>query len=721
MSGARKCVFQLDIFFPMPRGKKTWIGLRKQLRRLGPTVVSSPFRRLIQVGCFLLFLWLFFYVCWPYGARPAELGKTSTGWQFSQIEQDNGLCHFERKAPDNWQLDDGADLHLVDPSAADTDEAYVATFQVVRWNKTHLVLTPAGEWTAEMIDRLLIEPGPWSMHETRPNRWPAHYADDLARKEAWIPADLFLVMDPLVSLSTAVASRQWVGSLSCAAAILIVCIVIPRGFCGYVCPLGTLIDGFDWAVGRLTGGLRVRSDGWWVHLKYYLLCGVMIGSLFGVLVSGYVAAIPVMTRGLMFLGEPLQSGLLRGWHQVPPMGAAHVLSIGLFCFVLALGLFKPRFWCRYVCPSGAIFSLGNLLRVSERKVESSCIHCNKCVEICPFDAIKADFTTRGADCTLCQTCAGVCPTHSIKFVERWNRVELKTAGEPPTRETGLGRRGFLSWCVGTAAALVGGTGLAWATTAFGARLEDARTVPPVRPPGSVPEREFLQMCIRCGECFKVCPNNVLQALDCEQGAEGIWTPYVHANWAGCEPSCNACGQICPTGAIRPLPLEEKRVARMGLALVNENTCLPFAAEGDCQLCVDECNAAGYEAIEFTRVHTDVDETGQPIEGTGFVAPVVLKDQCVGCGLCQTRCYVINAKSKKLLAKSAILVVAGRGREDRLFHGSYRELRDQEARQRALELKQQRLDSEIPVPRVLDDEPATDPPNDRDPFGLGSPF
>ncbi len=78
------------------------------------------------------------------------------------------------------------------------------------------------------------------------------------------------------------------------------------------------------------------------------------------------------------------------------------------------------------------------------------------------------------------------------------------------------------------------------------------------------------MCIRCGECFKVCPNNVLQPEGFEQGLEGLWTPRVEANWAGCESSCNACGQVCPTGAIRALPMDEKRVARMGLAIVNRS-------------------------------------------------------------------------------------------------------------------------------------------------------
>ena len=109
---------------------------------------------------------------------------------------------------------------------------------------------------------------------------------------------------------------------------------------------------------------------------------------------------------------------------------------------------------------------------------------------------------------------------------------------------------------------------------------------------------------------------------------------------------------------------------MGLAIVNEQTCLPFANREACQLCVDECNAAGYEAIEFTQVHTEVDELGNPVEGSGYLAPVVLADKCVGCGLCQTRCFGINAQEKGLLGESAIIIQAGGDREDRMLSGSY---------------------------------------------------
>ncbi|HYG75677.1 MAG TPA: 4Fe-4S binding protein [Planctomycetota bacterium] len=498
--------------------------------------------------------------------------------------------------------------------------------------------------------------------------WPSHYADELARKEV-IAAEAFLIIDPLLSLSTALAAKAWVWSLVWAGVIVAVCVIFPRGFCGYICPLGTLIDCFDWAIGKRVTRFNVKHDGWWVNLKYYILLGTLIAAMFGVLLSGFVAAIPVVTRGLLFTLAPLQMGALRGWHQVPPLNAGHYVSLVLFFAVLAMGFWRPRFWCRYVCPSGAVFSVANFWRVTERKVESSCINCNKCVEICPFDAIKADFTTRTADCTLCQTCGGVCPTHAIKFVDRWDITDLKKENDPETHEIPLARRGFMAGALSSLALAFG------VKSVFGASL--AKTVP-VRPPGSVPEEQFLQMCIRCGECFKACPNNVLQPMGFTQGLEGLWTPEVVANWSGCESSCNACGQVCPTGAIRALPLEEKKSARMGLAIINEKTCLPFAGREACQMCVDECTAAGYNAMEFIRVGVQTDDNGLPIDGSGFAAPVVLADKCVGCGLCQTRCHQINVKSKGLLQSTAIWVEAGEGKEDRLMSGSYIELRKNEA-------------------------------------------
>ena len=215
----------------------------------------------------------------------------------------------------------------------------------------------------------------------------------------------------------------------------------------------------------------------------------------------------------------------------------------------------------------------------------------------------------------------------------------------------------VEFAAGTAA-LAGGAGCAAAVRLLAAKLDNSPTNLPVRPPGSVPEEKFLQLCIRCGECLKVCPNNVLQADGFEQGLEGLWAPRVNADWAGCEPSCNACGLVCPTGAIRPLPLKEKLAVRMGLAVVNLQACLPWVDRQACQLCVDECDASAYRAIEFRQVHMEIDDEGLPVSGTGYLAPIVLTDRCVGCDLCQMRCYAINVKTEHTITQSAIVVMAG---------------------------------------------------------------
>ncbi len=532
-------------------------ALRRWLRLLGISWLASPPRRVVQASCLILFLVSFFYVCWPYDAKPASRRQLARGLRLIEVDPQSGEFLFQADQLPVGLGDRDRQVFLVDK---DVQRSFA--FTITAAVDGRLMMIPSSGVSDDLFDALLTGSQSWSVEDADPYAWPSHYADALAAKQP-IAAELFLTIDPLVSLSTAIASRSWVWSLVCCAVMMIVCLLIPRGFCGYLCPLGTTIDLFDWAVTSRTKRLRVSREGWWVHVKYYLLAGTLVAAVGGVLVSGFVSAIPVLTRGLLFIGEPLQSGSLRGWHLVPAMNFGHLISIAMFIGVLCLGFLRPRFWCKYVCPSGAIFSLGNLFRVTERKVESSCIHCNKCVEICPFDAIKPDFTTRGTDCTMCQSCGGVCPTHAIKFVERWNVVELKVENDPPTGETSIGRRGFMSLAAGTAAATVGGVGIAGATKLMGATLQDEDSFRPVRPPGSVPEQEFLQMCIRCGECFKACPNNVLQAESFQQGLEGLWTPMVQADWAGCESSCNACGQVCPTGAIRALPLVEKKVCANG--------------------------------------------------------------------------------------------------------------------------------------------------------------
>ncbi len=520
--------------------------LHKLFLKIGPTWRAAPLRRIVQTACLGLFLWLFFYVAWPYAD------------------------HF--------------DEHVI------------------------------------------------------------------ADKEI-IPADLFLVIDPLVGISTAIAGAYWGEVGLWMLGILTICILVPRMFCGWLCPLGTLIDFFDWAIGRHIKRWKLKQHhGWFVHIKWYLLAGILISSLCSVLTSGFFAAIPVLTRGLEYSLGRFQRGYIRGWQEVPPFDAAVILSLVLFAAVFLLGIFEKRFWCRYVCPSGATFSFFNLFRRSERKVTDACINCNKCVQICPFDAIKDDFTTRVADCTMCQSCGGVCPTQAIQFTSTGAQLPEKQA-DPETLgvlDRPLARRGFLTAAV-AGLSVAGLKQLNALDIGFGPGADEALPMP-IRPPGSVTEAQFLDLCIRCGECFKACPGPVLIPAGTVYGIDSMWTPIASFQSAGCHQDCNFCTDVCPTGAIQPLKIEEKREIHMGLAKVNTETCLSFREDDKeaCDLCFQECTAAGYDAIEMKAFKHEVAAEDMPPPGAfsddeieamlTYYAPVVDQDACVGCGLCEYRCH-----------------------------------------------------------------------------------
>ena len=105
------------------------------------------------------------------------------------------------------------------------------------------------------------------------------------------------------------------------------------------------------------------------------------------------------------------------------------------------------------------------------------------------------------------------------------------------------------------------------------------------------------ICIRCGECYQACPNNVLQPLGLSRGLDNLWTPQVVADWSGCEPSCSNCGQVCPTGAIWEFTLKQKawerrqsdeKPIRIGTAFYDHGRCLPWSMATECIVCEEWC-------------------------------------------------------------------------------------------------------------------------------------
>jgi formate hydrogenlyase subunit 6/NADH:ubiquinone oxidoreductase subunit I len=165
----------------------------------------------------------------------------------------------------------------------------------------------------------------------------------------------------------------------------------------------------------------------------------------------------------------------------------------------------------------------------------------------------------------------------------------------------------------------------------------------IRPPGSVAEDEFLRRCIKCDQCIRVCPTNVLQPAMFEAGVEGLWTPIMISKMGWCELNCTLCSQVCPTGAIREIsiaeklgigPFEAKGPVKTGTAFYNQGRCLPWAMDTSCVVCEEVCPVSP-KAI-FTRNVEVTDRWGATLQ---LKRPYIDPVKCIGCGICEHECPV----------------------------------------------------------------------------------
>jgi ferredoxin len=165
----------------------------------------------------------------------------------------------------------------------------------------------------------------------------------------------------------------------------------------------------------------------------------------------------------------------------------------------------------------------------------------------------------------------------------------------------------------------------------------------IRPPGAR-ENDFLNKCIRCAECTKVCPTGGLQPSLFESGLEGLWSPLLVSRIGYCDYSCNACGQICPTGAIPPLSLEQKRQQVIGIAYIDRDRCIPWASYRPCIVCEEMCPVP-QKAVRLEQVDV-VSPEGKPVH---LQRPHVVHDLCIGCGICEYQCPLVGPAAIRVYA------------------------------------------------------------------------
>jgi MauM/NapG family ferredoxin protein len=458
--------------------------------------------------------------------------------------------------------------------------------------------------------------------------------------------EIFFHFDPLLALATLVASRTLFLSFAFAAITLVVTFFLGRIVCGWICPLGTLHQFFSWLFKKTKlfrpQRLKTFKDkrlAW----KYYLLIFILVSTLFSLDIVGVFDPLSLLYRSFAvgflpavdFTFESLIGILYKINLSSIPDGLVQfserlfvnsTFIQGFFIAALFLGLIllnmsRERFWCRYLCPLGAFLGLASRLNLFKLKVsEEKCIKCNLCTIHCQTQANPwPNEDWKSSECDYCYTCSAICPTSAITFPFQLRSESIDSVD--------LSRRKLLL------TTFLGAIAVPFFRIAP-ARIRASEKL--IRPPGALPEEKFLQKCVKCGECMKVCPTNGLQPSLTEAGPEGIWTPRLVPEIGYCEYYCSLCTQVCPTGAIQELSIEEKNKLKIGTAWVDKNRCIPWKFGDPCIVCEEHCPVSP-KAIKFIKI-----EVFRP---DGVVktplAPVIETDPCTGCGICENKCPVVD--------------------------------------------------------------------------------
>jgi polyferredoxin len=401
------------------------------------------------------------------------------------------------------------------------------------------------------------------------------------------------------------------------AGIILLTLAVGRYFCGWVCPLGTLIDLAD----LFLSPVRKRNPftGWRKAFGRIFAASPPSWFILGASLAAMFFTLPV----------------LQFFH--PNVWIVRIFSlsapgIAFGCLLLLFAIFARRFWCAYLCPLGAFYGLLGKLSLFRLGI-AECSRCGRC-RSCPMDA--ADYEKKQIvdhQCILCFDFEEHCPAEGFRFglrrrpaqpAKKISKVAPVSGGHDESRRRFL-RRG---------AVLLGGLGLGSILPAF------ARTTrtPLLRPPGVVNEKSFVGRCLRCLQCVRSCPNKIIKTtgigtiLELEAGLDSLFTPHIEFNEFGCDYHCQVCQRVCPNYAIPLQTLEEKQKTKIGLASIDRRLCVVYALNTNCLVCEEFCPIPE-KAIKV--VDKTIIVNGEPL----LLRYPVVSPLCIGCGKCEGNCPV----------------------------------------------------------------------------------
>ena len=483
------------------------------------------------------------------------------------------------------------------------------------------------------------------------------------------PVSLFLELDPLVTLATAISTHTVYRWLWRAMWVLVPTLLLGRIFCGWICPYGSLHQFVGWLfnIRRPKDSIERNRYRKVFQLKYIVLAVFLILAAFGALQIGLTDPICLLTRSIAVSIWPAMDSLLPpqlGWLGSAP-GAAdqRIFASAWFVGLLLLGLVGmnlviPRFFCRVLCPLGAL--LGLLSRYALFRIDrdlTKCTDCDLCLKRCE-GASDPHAALRKSECFVCFNCIDDCPEDALSFRLAAVPVNAHVRGSAPRGQATLFGKRVISKRLETEVLgpalprrrwfLAGLAGLfAYPFLRFSKSVNArAFSEKAIRPPGTVAEPEFLERCIKCDQCINVCPTNVLQPSTlAEGGLEGLWTPVMDFRVGFCQLNCTLCSEVCPTGAIQKTTIEAKLgleqfrkqgPIRLGTAFFDRGRCLPWAMETPCVVCEEVCPVTPKAIGAYEQRVKRWDGTEVALR-----KPYMRPELCIGCGICEHECPVID--------------------------------------------------------------------------------
>jgi len=434
--------------------------------------------------------------------------------------------------------------------------------------------------------------------------------------------------------------------------VLIMTSCAGRVYCSSICPLGTLQDVIiSLAVKRKRHPAHYRQPHHVLRYTFLFLTvlallagsGLLLNfldpfSTFGRIVANIVRPLGIVMNnsGAMILEKFGVYTLVR-----EQWAAISGLSIGIALAVLVLLLWLAglhgRLYCNTICPIGTILGLVSRFSLLKLRVDdASCTNCRRCVAVCKAGCIDLDTKTVDMSrCVSCYNCLTVCKTDSIGFVRRG-----RPATRPKDETTDPLRREFL---LNVGVYLLALPGL----TEPGPVGESIRkiiqsrptTVPvvrtsPVSPPGSLSVTRFTRTCTACHLCVSACPPQILLPSFLEYGVAGLMQPRMHFQTGHCNYECTICGEVCPTGAILPLPVAEKKLIQTGVAKFIKENCVVFTDNTACGACSEHCPTKAVNMVPYKNPQANQ----QTIPGgKSLTIPELKPELCVGCGGCEHAC------------------------------------------------------------------------------------